>query len=103
MQLRGIKFEKHKTVLNICQPDAVINNKKIAIFVDGDYWHAHPEKYKDKKLTKAQIDKVRRDKEQNKMLKKDNWIILRFWESSIKKDVAKCIDKIVEARKLKRL
>ena len=100
MQARGIKFEKHQTVLNLCQPDAVINNMKIALFVDGDYWHAHPEKYKNKKLNKAQIDKIRRDKEQNELLGKDNWIILRFWESDIKKDVKKCVDKIEEAIKL---
>ncbi|MDP3699075.1 MAG: hypothetical protein Q8R47_05815 [Nanoarchaeota archaeon] len=100
MELRGIKFEKHKTVLNMCQPDAVIDKMKVAIFVDGDYWHAHPQRYKDKKLTKAQIDKVLRDKEQNELLAKDSWIILRFWESDIKKNVAKCIDKIEEIIRL---
>ncbi|MDP3726752.1 MAG: DUF559 domain-containing protein [bacterium] len=94
MQQRGIKFEKHKTVLNMCQPDAVIDGMKIAIFVDGDYWHAHPEKYKDKQLTKAQTDKVRRDKEQNEALKKNGWVILRFWESEIKRDVSSCVGEV---------
>ena len=94
MQLRDIKFEKHKTIFNRFQPDAVITNKKIAIFVDGDYWHANPRKYNGKILSKIQINRVKRDKEQNELLKKDNWIILRFWESDIKKNVAECVDKI---------
>jgi DNA mismatch endonuclease (patch repair protein) len=94
MQRRGIKFEKHKTVLNVCQPDAVIIGTKIAIFVDGDYWHANPKKYASKQLTNVQIDRVRRDKKQTELLEKDNWIILRFWESEIKKDVKTCIDKL---------
>lgn len=94
LEIKGIIFEKHKTLFNKFQPDAVISEKKIAIFVDGDYWHANPIKYKNKVPTKSQFDRVKRDKEQNEILKNNNWIILRFWESEIKKDVKKCVDMV---------
>ena len=84
------------------KPDIVLTRQKIAIFVDGDFWHArnhqdHPgeqvasnKEYWTKKLTRN----VERDKEINDALTEQGWLVLRFWENDIKKDLPHVIDVI---------
>jgi len=97
---RKFKFKINYPVLGICQPDIVFPKKKTAIFCDGDYWHGNKRRYR--KLNKMQINQIKRDRIQEKILKKDGWKILRFWESDINKDIGRCVKKIGKAiRKLK--
>lgn len=55
----------------------------LAIFI-GDYWHANPKIYVDKKLTEAQIKNIDRDKRKNTLLKTKSINFIRFWECDIK-------------------
>ena len=41
-----------------------------------------------KKITRN----IERDKEVNERLKNDGWIVLRFWETDIRKHVSDCAD-----------
>ena len=71
--------------------------------MDGDFWHAkghesNPgeqigtnEKYWKKKLARN----VERDKEVNDALTEQGWLVLRFWESDIKKDLDACVETIL--------
>ncbi len=73
---KGIKFEKHKSILGKYQVDIFIKPNLI-IECDGDYWHNRPGvKEKDK----------RRDEEFNK----NNYKILRLLESDIKNNLDYC-------------
>ena len=84
-------------------PDIALTRQKIAIFVDGDFWHArgheaHPgeqiasnRKYWRKKLARN----VERDKEVNDALTQEGWIVLRFWESEIKRNLEQCVENVV--------
>ena len=78
------------------KPDIVYVSKKIVIFLDGDFWHGYnwkklgkvpPRKYWQKKIQKN----IDRAKKYNKMLKKDGWKVIRFWEHEAKKNAEKCI------------
>ncbi|MBE6094538.1 MAG: very short patch repair endonuclease [Schwartzia succinivorans] len=81
-------------------PDIVLTRQKIAIFVDGDFWHARGheakpgeqiasrKKYWERKLSRN----VERDKEVNNALTQEGWLVLRFWESDIQKDMGKCVE-----------
>ena len=80
----GINYLKHTPIENICQPDFVLPERKVAIFADGDYWHANPLFYSRNDLDKIQKFNLKRDSVQNKRLKKKGWTVLRFWESQIK-------------------
>ena len=73
----------HITVLNLCQPDKVFEKEKIAVFCDGDYWHNLP-------------NYTKRDRKQNKILKKNGWKVLRFWEHKINKFPEKCASIVME-------
>ena len=99
----GIRYRKNYTALP-GTPDIVITKRKIAIFVDGDFWHAkgHQDnpgeqiksnrEYWVKKLSRN----VERDKEVDEELLNLGWLVLRFWESDIKRDVEQCVKLIKE-------
>lgn len=99
----GLRYRKNDKSLP-GSPDIVIRRYHIAIFVDGDFWHAkghknHPgeqiksnKEYWQKKLTRN----VERDREVNDELTEAGWLVLRFWESEIKNDLQKCVNCIFE-------
>lgn len=81
------------------KPDIVFTKYKIAVFVDGDFWHGHNwalrgmssfeeelEGYSDYWRTKL-LRNIERDKENDLLLRSMGWTVIRFWESEIKKDV----------------
>lgn len=77
--------------------DFALPNQKIVIECDGDFWHANPLIYDRKnlgKLNKIQRDKIIRDQIKDEYLRKNEWIVLRFFETDIKKDVVQCVNKI---------
>lgn len=91
---RGIRYRKNWRRLTGC-PDIVLTRHRIAIFVDGDFWHARGcqdrpgsqidtnKAYWQKKLARN----VERDKEVVDSLTEQGWLVLRFWESDIKKNL----------------
>lgn len=97
----GIRYRKNCRALP-GTPDIVLTRQKIAIFVDGDFWHArghqdHPGEqvgshrdYWTKKLTRN----VERDKEINDELTESGWLVLRFWEGDIKRNLDEVLAEI---------
>lgn len=80
-------------------PDIAIKKHKIAIFIDGEFWHGfnwQEKKTKIKSNKEYWIKKIERnierDKKNNQLLTNQNWVVLRFWEHEIKKDLNKCIE-----------
>lgn len=80
-------FSLHGSLLG--KPDIIFRKKKIALFMDGCFWHKCPEcfieprtrrKFWLKKITQNVI----RDKKINKELKKRGWKVIRIWEHEIK-------------------
>ncbi|MDD5129605.1 MAG: very short patch repair endonuclease [Candidatus Omnitrophica bacterium] len=89
------------------KPDAALIDKKIAIFVDGEFWHGYKWREKKKKLKANRnywIPKIERniarDKLNNKELKKCGWRVIRFWQYQIIKDLPICLKKIEKIRKV---
>lgn len=75
------------------RPDFVFHRAKVVVFVDGDFWHGNPKKYR---LPKSNCDywqmkigsNKRRDRLVNRVLRKDGWTVLRFWESDLRNEQA---------------
>ena len=80
-------------------PDIAIRKYKIAIFIDGEFWHGY--KWEDKKpRIKANRDfwipkierNMQRDFKNNEKLEDMGYKVYRFWEASIKKDLKACVE-----------
>jgi DNA mismatch endonuclease (patch repair protein) len=85
---KGCRYRIHYGALKI---DIAFPKKKVAIFVDGCFWHGCPlhshlpksnKEYWVPKLTKNKI----RDIETTKQLENEGWLVLRFWEHELKSD-----------------
>ena len=99
---RGIRYRKNYKDLE-GKPDIVLTKYKIAIFCDGDFWHGKGFESPGAQIktnTKFWVKKlgrnIERDKEVNDRLLSEGWLVLRFWESDIKKNIDECINKIME-------
>lgn len=88
------------------KPDIAITKYKIAVFVDGEFWHGWDwENQKQKRIHRnrsywiAKIEgNMRRDKLENEELKRMGWQVIRFWEKhEILKDPDACVEKIMYA------
>lgn len=99
----GVRYRKnYKKVPG--SPDIAITKYKVAVFVDGEFWHGENWDERKKKLKSNReywIEKIEeniaRDKRNDALLIDMGWIPVHFWEKEIKKDVQKCVDKVIDA------
>lgn len=102
---RGIRYRKNvKTIFG--HPDIAIKSKKVAVFVDGEFWHGYD--WDNRKsdfrsnrefwITKIERN-MARDNEVTERLTAEGWAVLRFWGKQVKKDTGYCVEQIVKAVK----
>lgn len=100
---KGIRYRKNYKGL-IGKPDIVITKYRIVVFCDSDFWHGYDWDNRKSRIKSNQeywIPKIernmKRDKEVTAVLVEQGWIVLRFWEHSIRKNLESCLDDIQEA------
>lgn len=79
-------------------------NKKVAVFIDGCYWHACPMHghvpKSNEKWWREKFDKNRlRDQRANALLREAGWLVLRYWEHEPPEAVVSDIIRNLEDRK----
>lgn len=95
---KGIKgYRIHSKIRG--KPDLYFGPKKIAVFIDGCFWHKCPVCFKKPKSNKKYWNhkiknNVIRDLETDIFLGKNGIKVLRFWEHEIKNDINKCFNKL---------
>ena len=72
-------------------PDFVFLKQKIAVFVDGCFWHGHGcQKHKPKENREYWEKKIkynkRHDRQITKLYKLRGWNVIRIWECELKKN-----------------
>jgi len=100
---KGVRYRKNYAILP-GKPDIAITRYRIAIFVDGDFWHArgHQDNPGSQVASNSRFwqkklhQNVERDKQVNDELTELGWIVLRFWESDVKKNVDQCVQTILD-------
>ena len=83
MRLKGWK-KNDETITG--KPDVVFTNQRVAVFIDGCFWHGCP--HCQRKLPKTNREywerKIKHNVElaqlHNEQLQRDGWIIVRIWE-----------------------
>ncbi len=73
------------------RPDLVIAARRVAIFVDGCFWHRCPEHAvaprTNRDFWKQKLDaNVQRDRRTDRELRALGWHVMRYWEHQVKKD-----------------
>lgn len=93
----GLRFRKNVRHLP-GSPDIVFPKAKVAVFVDGDFWHGYRfEERKDRMplFWREKIGKNRdRDQRADKALHLLGWEVVRIWQHDIQSDVDGVVSRI---------
>jgi len=96
----GYRFRKNVRTLP-GKPDVVFTKEKVAVFIDGDFWHGYrfPEwEHKVSDFWKIKINRNRaRDQKNFRKLRRMGWVVIRLWQHEIRKEPAVCIQQIITA------
>lgn len=84
---RGLRFRKHSQAVPglRCRPDIIFSKAKVAVFVDGCFWHQCPHHGTDPRTNSgywaAKLDRnVVRDRRNDATLEAAGWRVVRIWE-----------------------
>ena len=107
---RGLRYRVNVRTLP-GKPDIVFTRAKIAIFCDGDFWHGHNWAVRGMASLEEELNSysefwrskilsnIERDSKNTLALTESGWIVIRLWESYIRKDLTSCITTIIETYK----
>lgn len=99
----GIKLELGPTVAQrlgkthlVVRPDFVFRREKVALFVDGCFWHRCPLHSKipenNREFWKQKLARnTERDRLSNRELRRAGWICLRMWEHDVYQNLDRCL------------
>lgn len=96
---RGLRYRvSQRPIANVRRTaDLVFRRAKVAVNVDGCFWHGCEQHYKEPKTnTEYWRNKIdgnrRRDRETDELLTAAGWLVLRFWEHEDPAEVAETIE-----------
>lgn len=99
----GLRYRKNFKALP-GSPDIAITKHKIAIFVDGEFWHGcdwENKKLKLKSNKEYWVEKIEenmsRDNNNDYKLNGMGWTPIHFWEKEIKEDLPGCVSVVFES------
>ena len=94
-----IKFKTHVKDLR-GKPDVVFPNRRLVIFIDGDFWHGWQfPRWKHQMKNEFWRAKIagnrKRDKRTREFLGRNGWKVLRVWEHEVRNRPDRAINKIM--------
>lgn len=102
--LRGWR-KNRRMIPSVSSPDVAFTRWKVAVFVDGAFWHGHPRfftpgksgTYWDEKIARNKA----RDRRTSRVFRCDGWHVVRVWDFDVERDpavIAERIARLVRAR-----
>lgn len=108
---RGLRFRLHRQVIagTRRQVDIVFGPARVAVFVDGCFWHGCPEHGSHKPSVnqwywpgKIATNRAR-DADSDRRLKEAGWKVMRIWEHEDSEQAALRVQRVVVGRRRKAL
>lgn len=94
------RFETHARDLP-GRPDFVFRRARVAVFVDGDFWHGWRFPTWRLKLSEKWEVKIaanrRRDARNHAKLRRSGWTVVRIWEHQMERNPGACLRRILIA------
>ena len=100
---RGLRFRLNLRVEG-SRPDIVFTSRKLAIFLDGCFWHGCPWHYVRPRSRQEFWDaklqsNTARDRSQTGHLLEKGWSVMRIWEHDVAHDLPTVVEAVVGAYK----
>jgi DNA mismatch endonuclease, patch repair protein len=103
LRLTGISFDQHVTSLP-GKPDIVFWPEKLAVFIDGDFWHGWRFPLWRHKLAETWQKKIEatreRDQRNFRKLRQLGWKVIRIWEHRVERSPEECVKTILRIREM---
>jgi DNA mismatch endonuclease, patch repair protein len=103
---QGLRFRKHGQPIPglRCHADVVFPTERVAVFVDGCFWHncpAHGRRPRaNAEYWQKNIERNRqRDRRNNERLEAAGWLVIRAWEHESSLEVAGRVVRAVVSRR----
>ncbi|MBL8923364.1 MAG: very short patch repair endonuclease [Myxococcaceae bacterium] len=101
LRARGLRF-RNQVKTPGGKADLVIAKSKVALFVDGCFWHGCPEHYVRPRTSKEFWDtklreNVDRDRRQTLALDAERWTVVRVWEHELREDPERVANLVVDS------
>jgi DNA mismatch endonuclease (patch repair protein) len=81
-------------------PDLAWRSARLAVFVDGAFWHGHPDYYwgQSGAFWNEKIERNReRDRRVDREIREQGWRVLRLWDFEVEKSVEDCVARVKRA------
>lgn len=79
------------------RPDLAFVGRRVAVFVDGAFWHGHPDYYRGQS-GKFWDDKIAanraRDARVDGDLRARGWTVVRIWDFEVERELGVCVDRV---------
>lgn len=89
LRVLGLSFRRHNRSLPGC-PDILFPKERVAVFIDGDFWHGWRLPAWEHKLSKFWRIKLRenraRDQRNFRRLRAKGWRVIRIWQHELKQN-----------------
>jgi DNA mismatch endonuclease (patch repair protein) len=102
----GFRYRKHaKPLAGLrCAADLVFRTERVAVFIDGCYWHRCPQHgtspTTNSDYWRAKLNRnVARDRRNDAALLQAGWLVVRAWEHEPASDVVARVARAVESRR----
>lgn len=84
----GIRYRSYRTIAGITV-DAVLPDRRVALFVDGCFWHGCPDHYAPPSTRRAYwrrkiVRNMERDAQETEVLRDSGWRVVRIWEHQVR-------------------
>jgi DNA mismatch endonuclease (patch repair protein) len=97
---RGLRFRKHVKALP-GKPDVVFTRARVAVFIDGDFWHGYRFPAWEDTLSPFWRNKIRlnreRDRKNFRKLRSRGWHVIRIWQHELRSNPEECVERIISA------
>jgi DNA mismatch endonuclease, patch repair protein len=99
----GARFRLHRKLAKGCSPDLVLPGRRVAVFVDGDYWHGCPRHFPKRTgagpnaaLWDAKFAATKaRDERATATAREAGWRVVRIWECEIRESVEDAVSRVL--------
>ena len=102
LRREGVYFARHARGLP-GSPDIVFRRCRLAVFIDGDFWHGRNFGRWRAGLTEYWRDKIAknisRDRRVARRLRTQGWNVVRLWAKDLERDPESGLDMILSARR----
>src|SRR5665647_2200865 len=103
---RGLRYRNNpavRTSVGLVRPYLVFSGPKVAVFVDGCFWHSCPAHGTTPGTNRGYWEpKLRRNRERDRLvtdaLTAEGWVVVRVWEHELLASAASAVETAVRAR-----